>query len=1247
MKKLLTLALLLVCLKSKAVNIYFNIGDFSSNPLTNRTVFVQSYSVPTVNQSSVIVGGQLQYTTDSNGQFTITNASLGFLYQIRITPPPNGGQQTVFMIYAPQNISTNTTYNGSLLLVANSTSTFAAGSVAWAAAISDLRYIAASNGVPDGYTIISTNGTYYWGVPVSAPIQHIIAGDNMTGTTNGVNVILTSTGGGGSSSNITGTAPIIVTPSGGNAGTSIKTDNNQFVTNSGALSLKSTLIVTNINALGTINAASTIAGASDITSQNNIHTTGGFFIDDQFTGSGNLIPYFDNNGQLNQSGDFSMLAGLVATNQLPANLAALAVNNGANLTNLIATNLSSTVYGVGKVDGTDILSTNGVIGLGQIGINKLPPFDPTFVQTNGSVIISQNPFRVTNGVVSGILQFPTNNTGQTFQMWGSQQFQWGGYNGSSSNLATVFMNPTHGGVNNGSELQFSANQVSWNLFNGGWMQIGAVDGSGIETYYISRNGTSVVNSNIPSHIFGFQYQYNNGSPMNDFIKMQVVPVSTNGEAVYRIYAPIGGNPRQDGTPTTNMFDIDDVTGVKDYLGLTVVGGVTNLSNQTNSGTLSTAGNFYAAASNTLVGANITAPLTLTPLTATKLVGTDANKAVQSVDIIVTGSGASAVTNANNIVITATGGGSSQIFDPNFVKTNGSVVVAQSPFTITNLVEVGNGSVSGQLTVGGGVATITSGGRYTSNPGGSGTSDFVAGDVNNNVGTGVDYSSITGGTQNTIAVNSDYSFIAGGQSNLISSGQGFIPQFASIGGGQFNVIDTNNVNHPLYAYIAGGFSNYVSAEASYASGMNAKSTFSNSWVWNDSRTKFGDTANSQFLIHAANGVGILTNNPGTNALSVFGAARVNGTIGSDFLSASKPTWTDANKNLASFDIIAGSGMTGTTNSGNPGSIVLTASGGSASVFDPNFVKSNGSVIVAQSPIIFTNITDNVSLSANTIGIGNLSLTNSTAATAANQMLSPSLTIGGNGWGTTAPASQPVAFNIYAQPLQGTTPTEQMVWEPILNHVTNAAAMVITSDGDFTAKRFGTFGATVAVTGNITATANVISGATGNVSWNGRSMITSPVNGTILIQNAAGTANGGIQGTVAADNAAAGNLGETVTSAVAVGSAGGISTASSTNVTSISLTAGDWDVEGNINFSTSSATVTDTRGGISTTTGTLPTDGTEVYSGVQLVTTSALDSVTLPRKRINVSSTTTVYLVGQQTFSVGSSKVFGSITARRIR
>jgi len=155
------------------------------------------------------------------------------------------------------------------------------------------------------------------------------------------------------------------------------------------------------------------------------------------------------------------------------------------------------------------------------------------------------------------------------------------------------------------------------------------------------------------------------------------------------------------------------------------------------------------------------------------------------------------------------------------------------------------------------------------------------------------------------------------------------------------------------------------------------------------------------------------------------------------------------------------------------------------------------------------------------------------------------------------------------------------------------------------------------------------------------------GTIWLNNNSGTGSVAIHGTSTNDSAAAGNVGEEIQSLVALGSAVGLTNVTPANITSISLTAGDWDVEGSVNFTMAAATFTQTEAGISSTSATLPSDGSEVYSGLQGTTLTLKDSITLPRKRVSLASTTTVYLVAQAAFSAGTVSGYGAITARRVR
>lgn len=139
---------------------------------------------------------------------------------------------------------------------------------------------------------------------------------------------------------------------------------------------------------------------------------------------------------------------------------------------------------------------------------------------------------------------------------------------------------------------------------------------------------------------------------------------------------------------------------------------------------------------------------------------------------------------------------------------------------------------------------------------------------------------------------------------------------------------------------------------------------------------------------------------------------------------------------------------------------------------------------------------------------------------------------------------------------------------------------------------------------------------------------------------------IVGTTTNDNAAAGSVGEYVTASVVSGSAITLTTATQTNVTSISLTAGDWDVCGTVGFVTGGTTVVSASiGSISTTSATLgsPTSGAYFNIAGNVQNTVSPTGTT----RISLSATTTVYLVAYSTFITSTQKAYGFIGARRVR
>jgi len=145
-------------------------------------------------------------------------------------------------------------------------------------------------------------------------------------------------------------------------------------------------------------------------------------------------------------------------------------------------------------------------------------------------------------------------------------------------------------------------------------------------------------------------------------------------------------------------------------------------------------------------------------------------------------------------------------------------------------------------------------------------------------------------------------------------------------------------------------------------------------------------------------------------------------------------------------------------------------------------------------------------------------------------------------------------------------------------------------------------------------------------------------------------GQIPGTGTNDNADAGNVGEYISSTVLAGSAVGLTTATAANVTSISLTAGDWDVWGAVANTVGAGTTTSlVVGWISTTSATQPTSPNEGAYASDSRAVAANGVVTMPvgSKRISLASTTTVYLGVRADFAVNTMAAYGFIGARRRR
>lgn len=145
-------------------------------------------------------------------------------------------------------------------------------------------------------------------------------------------------------------------------------------------------------------------------------------------------------------------------------------------------------------------------------------------------------------------------------------------------------------------------------------------------------------------------------------------------------------------------------------------------------------------------------------------------------------------------------------------------------------------------------------------------------------------------------------------------------------------------------------------------------------------------------------------------------------------------------------------------------------------------------------------------------------------------------------------------------------------------------------------------------------------------------------------------GGIVGTTAADNAGAGKVGELLSSANATSVAQ--STGSTTQIQTLSLTAGDWDVWAIYYTAVGGTTVqTLVQAQLNTSSATIVAPTTvqlaSIAGNYSTVITGQAVYLNLGISRWNVSGATTVYLNAAATYSASTLTGNGAIFARRVR
>ena len=143
---------------------------------------------------------------------------------------------------------------------------------------------------------------------------------------------------------------------------------------------------------------------------------------------------------------------------------------------------------------------------------------------------------------------------------------------------------------------------------------------------------------------------------------------------------------------------------------------------------------------------------------------------------------------------------------------------------------------------------------------------------------------------------------------------------------------------------------------------------------------------------------------------------------------------------------------------------------------------------------------------------------------------------------------------------------------------------------------------------------------------------------------------LAGVTTNSNAAAGTIGEYISATVLQGSAVSLTSSTIFNITSISLTAGDWDTWATIGFLLAGSTqATSFQGWLNTVSLTAPTaPNNGGYAGISGFTfTGSGPLMMVGTMRLSIASTTTLYLSGISLFTVSTASAYGFIGARRVR